>query len=253
MMSPIRSLLLSACLAAMAPSYGQGTVRDTSIRMVPVTMSYAYQVPGGTMAERFGNNNNLGLSAMVKFQSNYLIGAEGQFLFSRQVREPGLLNGVTNSFGQIIDQEGQPATVLLFQRGYLVMGVVGKIIPIVGPNPNSGLLLKLGGGYMRHKIRIETQVNEVPQLENDHLDGYDRLAAGPCAMLFVGYQHFGNKRRVNFTIGFESTYGFTSPLRAINFDTGTSDRDGRLDALYGLRAGWTLPIYRRKADSFYIY
>ncbi|MBK6626358.1 MAG: hypothetical protein IPJ87_17060 [Flavobacteriales bacterium] len=249
-----RSILLPFLVAlATAPAVAQRSVRDSSIVLVPVTVSYSYQVPGGSLATRFGHNSNLGLSAVVKLRSNYFLGAEGGFLFGNKVVEPGLLNGVRNAAGQVLDQNGQPATVFTYQRGYTAMAVVGKILPIVGPNPNSGLMLKLMGGYMRHKIRIETQNNTVPQLEGDYLEGYDRLCAGPAFGFALGYQHLGNRRFINFHVGFEMIVGLTTPLRAMNFDTGRSDTDRRTDVLTGLRAGWTVPIYRRKADSFYIY
>ncbi|MBV6403832.1 MAG: hypothetical protein IT228_06765 [Flavobacteriales bacterium] len=246
------TLLLTLVLTATGAA-AQQSVRDSSIVLVPVTVSYSYQVPGGMLATRFGHNSNLGLSAVVKLRSNYLFGVEGGFLFGNKVVEPGLLNGVINSAGQVIDQEGQPATVFTYQRGYTVMAVAGKIIPVVGPNPNSGLLLKVMGGYMRHKIRIETQNNKVPQLEGDYLEGYDRLAAGPAFGFALGYQHIGNRRFINFHVAFEMTVGLTTPLRAMNFDTGARETDRRTDVLTGLRFGWTVPIYRRKADRFYLH
>ncbi|MCB9169592.1 MAG: hypothetical protein H6597_00400 [Flavobacteriales bacterium] len=246
-------LVLVMLCACAGRSYAQRFDRDTSLFMVPITVSYAYQVPGADMAIRFGNNSNIGCEALVKFRSNYVVGAAGSFLFSDRVREPGLLRGVSNSYGQILDLEGQPATVLLYERGYMLLAEVGRIIRGVGPNPNCGFLLKFGGGYLRHKIRIETQNNEVPQLEGDYVKGYDRLCGGPAAMVFLGYQHIGDRRFVNFQVGFEAVLGFTNSLRAFNFDTRTQNKDKRVDALSGIRVGWTLPVYRRKATSFYFY
>jgi hypothetical protein len=245
-------VLLAPGLLAV-PSYGQGTIRDTSIFMVPVTLSYAFQAPGGDMSIRFGANHNIGLSAGIKLPSNYVFGLEGGFLFGNKINEPGLLKGVVSVNDQVLDQDGQPATVLLYERGYTITAYAGKIIAAAGPNPNSGFLLKLGAGYMRHKIRIETQNNVVPQLEGDNLEGYDRLCAGPAMSLSFGYQYFSNNRLTNFYIGFETMVGFTEPLRAYNFDTMTRDEGRRQDGLAGLRFGWTLPIYKRRADQFYIY
>jgi hypothetical protein len=131
--------------------------------------------------------------------------------------------------------------------------VGGKIIPVAGPNPNSGLMLKFGMGYLRHKIRIQTQENEVPQLQGDYLEGYDRLSAGPLAMLYVGYQHFGNRGRINFHVGWEMMAAFTEPLRAYNFDIQRADPDTRFDALNGIRAGWSLPIYKKRDDRFHFW
>jgi hypothetical protein len=46
--------------------------------------------------------------------------------------------------------------------------------------------------------------------------------------------------------------GLTQSLRPYNFDTRQSDEGTRTDVLHGLRFGWTLPIYRRTDDAFYI-
>ena len=246
---------LATCLVVLlaSASQGQGTFRDTTIRVVNVTASYSFQMPSGELAQRYGNNSNVGLAVENKLRSNYLLGLEGSFLFGNQIREPGLLRNVRDANGVILDTEGEEAEVLLFQRGWSVFAVAGKVIPVAGPNPNSGLVVKMGAGYLRHRIRIETQQNTVPQLEGDYLEGYDRLAAGPAALFFLGYRHMGNNRLVNFMVGFEMMAAFTTPLRAFNFDTGRAETGTRYDGLTGLRFGWTLPIYRQVDDAFYFY
>lgn len=235
------------------PSYGQAGVRDTSILIVPITVSYSFQLPQGDMAERFGWNNNLGLSAGVKFKSNYMLGLEGSFLFGNNVKDASMLRQVATSNGVIVDQEGVPAKLFLYERGYTIVAYAGKLIPIVGPNPNSGILLKLGAGVMRHKIRIESQTSDVPALEGEYLKGYDRLSAGPMMSAFVGYQHIGNNKLINFLFGFQMDLGFTQSLRPYNFDSGRSDDGVRFDGLNGLRFGWTLPLYKSRDERLYFY
>jgi hypothetical protein len=244
-------LALPLALAAAAPCYAQHTLRDTIITVVPITLSYSYQLPQGDMAVRFGPNSNLGLSGGVKFNNNYYLGLEGSFIFGNRINDNGMLRQLITDNGTIVDQNGQPATVLLYERGYTLMLTAGKVIPIVGPNPNSGLFLKLGGGYMRHKVRIETQNNVVPALEGEYAKGYDRLTAGPAGMFFAGYQHFGNNRFINFLIGFELNLGFTHNLRPYNFDTGRSDDSQRVDGLNGFRFGWTLPLHKNADDRIF--
>ena len=244
-------LVFPFVLVATAPCYAQHGLRDTIITVVPITLSYAYQLPQGDMATRFGPNSNLGLSAGVKFKNNYYLGVEGSFIFGNRINDNSMLNQLITDNGVIVDQNGEPATVLLYERGYTLMLTAGKVMPIVGPNPNSGLLLKIGGGYLRHKIRIETQNNVVPALEDEYLKGYDRLTAGPAAMVFIGYQHFGNNRFINFVIGFELNTAFTHNLRPYNFDTGKTDDDQRVDGLNGLRFGWTLPLHKAADDRIY--
>ncbi len=246
----MRTRLFLACAlgCAAASLVAQHGIRDTTITVVPITLSYAYQLPMGDMAVRFGANHNIGLSAGVKFKSNYYLGAEGSFIFGPNVKELSMLNQITMDNGDIVDQNGDPSTVLLYERGFTVAAAAGKVMPIMGPNPNSGLLLKLGAGYMQHFVRIESQNNVLPALEDDYAKGYDRLTAGPFGVFFVGYQHLGNKNLVNFVFGYELTMAFTHNLRPYNFDTGKTDDRQRVDALSGLRFGWTLPIYKNRDD-----
>ncbi len=230
----------------------QFTVKDTAATaLLPMTFAYSYQLPAADLSQRFGANHSLSFSAAYKFRSNYLLGVQGAFIFGNQVRQPGLLQNVINSQGQILSTDGTPAGVLIQQRGYSVLAYAGRIISVAGPTKNSGLMLRLGGGVLRHKIRIETQNDVVPQIEDENLEGYDRLSAGPAAYLFVGYQHFGKNRRVNFMVGYEIIQGFTEPLRAFNFDTEQADTDTRRDGLNGLRFGWTIPIYTQKSQRIF--
>ncbi|MEO8590654.1 MAG: hypothetical protein ABI432_14865 [Flavobacteriales bacterium] len=239
-----------ALIGLTRPCYAQGSIRDSTLSMVVVSASYAQQFPGGDLADRFGTNSNVAICAVRKTRSNFTFGVEGSFIFGNKVVEPGILRNVINSAGQIVDSDGQMADVFLYERGWTAFATVGKILPLFGPNPNSGLMLKVGGGYMRHKVRVQTQKNVVPQLEDEYLEGYDRLCAGPAALLFVGYQHLSNRGRVNFFVGMELMAGFTQALRPYNFDTELCNTPDRTDLLTGLRVGWCLPIYQRMDDRF---
>ena len=205
------------------------------------------------MALRFGANSNLGICVLRKTRGNWLLAAEGGFMFGNKIVEPGILRNVINSAGQVVDQEGEMADIFLYQRGWSTFFTVGRLFPILGPNPNSGLMVKLGGGYLRHKIRVQTQKNEVPQLEDEYVEGYDRLSGGPAGLLYLGYQHIGNRRLINFHIGLELQAGLTQALRAYNFDTEQFNTAERVDLLSGLRVGWSLPIYKQRDDRFHYY
>ncbi|HRQ85759.1 MAG TPA: hypothetical protein PLV70_11650, partial [Flavobacteriales bacterium] len=250
-MGQTRHLLPVIGFVLSGPIWAQSGIQDTSITLVPLTVSYAYQLPSGDMAQRFGANSNLGLSASVKFKSNYSLGLEGGYLFGDKVIDRSMLRAMTTANGVVVNQDGEPASILLFERGFTVMAFAGKVIPIVGPNPNSGILLKLGGGYLAHKVLIQHQNDVVPALEGDYLKGYDRLAAGPVGMFFVGYQHLGNNRFINFMGGFELQVAFTKSMHPYQFDKGRSDGDTHVDGLTGFRFGWTLPIYKTRDTREY--
>lgn len=250
-MKALSLLLVGGFLMGAVPTSAQSNIQDTAITLVPLTISYAYQLPAGELAERFGGNHNVGLSVSVKFKSNYSLGLEGSFLFGDHVKDRSILRHMTTSNGVVVNQEGDPASILLFERGYSVFAFGGKVIPVAGPNPNSGILLKLGGGVLIHKQLIQHQNDVLPALEGEYLKGYDRLTAGPAGLFFVGYQHLGNNRRVNFVGGFEIMIGLTRSLRPFDFDRGRAETGNRLDMLSGLRAGWTFPIYKVRDDRQY--
>lgn len=246
--------LVISCLTLLCSLSAIGQFSADSAKVIfPLNLGYSFQLPSADMALRFGANHNLSFGSGVKLKSNYLFGAQGSFLFGDNIRESGLLTNMIDDNGQILNTDGDPATILVMERGYTIFGYVGKIIPVAGPNMNSGLMLRLGGGYMRHKIRIETQNDDVPQLEDDNLQGYDRLAAGPAAYLYVGYRHFSNSKLINFHVGYEMIYGFTSPLRAFNFDTESAESGTRNDGLNGLRLSWSFPIYKDKSEKVFFY
>ena len=57
-----------------------------------VTVGYAYHLPSGDMANRFGNNSALTLGFHAKFKSNWYAGVHGNFLFGGKViQEEGFL------------------------------------------------------------------------------------------------------------------------------------------------------------------
>lgn len=241
-------------LLALGKASSQNALRDSSLFDPHVTMSYAYQMPGGDMAARFGNNSNLGLGFHIKSRTQWYYGVQGQFLFGTDViREEGFLQNLMVDGNYVLDNDGSPATLVVQERGYALSADVGRLIPCVGPNPNSGILIKSGVGFLQHKIRIEHQQTHIQQLEGDYLKGYDRMANGPAVTGFIGYYHMSNNRFINFTIGVEGWRGFTSPQRSINFDTQVSESGDRKDLLLGLRAGWTLHLYKRMSNNFYYY
>jgi hypothetical protein len=250
----VRILLFWAVLFICADSIAQGTVRDTSLFDPHVTMGYAYQVPGGDMAERYGNNSNLSLGFHVKSRTNWYYGVQGQFLFgSKVIQEEGFLQNLMVDGSYVLDNDGYPATLVIQQRGFALSADVGRLFPVIGPNMNSGILMKGGAGFVQHKIRIEHQETYIAQLEDEYLQGYDRMANGPAVTGFVGYYHMSNNRFINFVIGVEGWRAFAEPRRAINFDTQVIETGVRKDVLLGIRAGWTLHLYKRMSDNFYYY
>jgi hypothetical protein len=234
-------------------SYAQWQVRDSSLFNPHITVGYGYSTPSGDLASRFGNNGSLEIGFHIKDKKNWYYGVQFNYLFGNHVHEPNLLSNLLTSQGEILDEQGEIATMFIQERGFNVFFQGGKLFPVLGSNKNSGILITTGVGLLQHKIRLEHQEAKITQLEGDYLKGYDRLTNGLSLNQFIGYYLLSNNRLINFYIGAQATEGFTQSRRDWNLDTQTQDTEKRLDMLFGLRAGWILNLYQRAPNDFYIY
>src|SRR4051812_4782651 len=122
-----------------------------SAQMIPlVGVSFGGQYPGGDMVKRFGPNLKIGGAFMIKTKKNWVWGIESYYLFGRNVKEDVLAQMKTPE-GYVVNNEGYPADLRLTERGLTAQVLVGKVIPIAGSNPNSGLIFVVGLGYIQHK------------------------------------------------------------------------------------------------------
>lgn len=243
------SLLLLIIFAV--PVFSQKSIRDSSISFTMLGASFQYQFPGGDMADRFGNNMNAGGYLYYKFASNWLIGLDGNFLFADNVKEDGILDSISTDEGFIIGETGEYAKVYLYQRGFQFSLKAGKLFNLFGPNKNSGILVTAGAGLLQHKIRIDVDKDDVPELSREYRKGYDRMSNGLALTEGISYMHCSNRRLLNFMIGIECTQAFTQNRRSYNYDTMERDTKKRLDLLFGIRAAWFFPLYRHSVNTYY--
>ncbi len=249
-----RISLLTLALFLPFVSLTQTAVKDTLLFDPHVSFGYAYQIPGGDMASRFGNNHNLGFGFHFKTRTSWYYGVQATYLFgSHVIQEKGFLQNLKVDGGYILDNDGQLSKISIQERGFTATLEGGRLFNFIGPNQNSGLLVLVGAGILQHKIRIEHQESHIKQLEGDYLKGYDRLANGPVMKEFVGYYHMSNNRLINFCIGLEAWQGTTQSRRDLNFDTQTTDTQKRKDSLFGLRIDWTVHLYKRMSNHYYYY
>ncbi|MBI4930740.1 MAG: hypothetical protein HY841_08260 [Bacteroidetes bacterium] len=239
------------CILYSVFSVSAQNVKDSSLFFPMVKFSYSFQLPGGDLAKRFGYNSNVGLNFSIKTKRNLIFGASGSFLFGDQIKENGILDSLKTSSGFIINQNGNPSVVRLFERGFTVSLHVGKLFPILSPNKNSGIIIYAGPVFLRHKIKMDDIGHQSPQLVDPYPKGYDRLTAGLGAHEFIGYMYVGNKRMLNFFGGFEFTQAFTKSQRSYDYDLMKADTDKRIDLLNGIRIGWILPLYKKTPQEFY--
>lgn len=237
---------------------GQHYLKDTSIRMFLISGVYSYQVPGKDMATRFGSNSTVGASMWYKSGTNWLLGLEYNFMFGSTIKEQGILDSISTKSADpnnrlLINAKGEYQILNIFQRGHLPFIKVGKIFSFSVPNPNSGIFIKAGAGFMQHKIKFQWPDQEPSQLAGDYIKGYDRFTSGPALSQSAGFLYLGNGNHINFSVEFEIMEGFTRNRRAYNFDTMSKDEKQRLDLLYGIKFSWIFPIYTKPAKNFDFY
>ncbi|MFI5150681.1 MAG: hypothetical protein ACHQRM_13165 [Bacteroidia bacterium] len=233
-------------------SSGQINIKDSCVHIPMLQFSYAGQFPGGDMAHRFGYNSNICLNYSFKTSKNWVFGVDFAYIFGNQVRE-SVLDSISTRNHFVIDVNGELAEIHLWERGFSTTAWAGKLFPVYGPNPNCGLQTSIGLGFLQHHIKIEDIGNRSPQLAGDLKKGYDRLTNGPSVSEYIGYTYLSNNRFVNFFFGIEFTQAFTQDRRSWDYEMMKVDDKQRVDLLYGLRAGWILPLYKKNVAIHYYY
>ncbi len=229
-------------------------MRDSIVSTGFISANYGYNLPGGNLYERFGNNSTIGALAGYKTRKNNFYIIEWNYIFGEHVKENGILDSISTTEGYLIDVEGKLSDIRIFERGFTLHAQYGHVFPIreISPNRNTGLFVSAGIGMMQHKIRIYDNGARSPQLSGEYLKGYDRMTSGISFSQFVGYWYMSNSRFVNFYFGFEAYEAITKSRRSWDYDLMRADTKQRFDVMYGVRAGWIIPLYRRHGKDEYI-
>ncbi|MCK9219253.1 MAG: hypothetical protein PHF97_03845 [Bacteroidales bacterium] len=232
----------------------QVSLHDSVIFTPLVYATFGYQFPGGDFSKQFGSNSSIGGGFMLKTKTNWLFGVEGNFMFGQSVKNSdSLLKNISTKEGFVIDANGVYAEIVYYERGFNFLGKIGKVIPLLSPNPNCGFIVMAGAGYLQNKIRIHVIGNSAPQLWGDYLKGYDRLNGGFVLNGSLGYLYLSNTRLLNFYLGFDFMQTWTTPYRLRDFDTGKQDTRKLSSQLYTIKISWFIPLYRRAPKQFYLY
>jgi len=203
----------------------------------------------GDLKDRYGNNLNFSINSEYITKNNWLINGEFLFLFGDNVKEDVLAPYRTPN-GTILGDDNQIADIFLRERG-LFLGIgLGKLFPFK-EQERSGLKLLIHAGILQHNIRFTDERNSVGQIRAGRYIGYDRLSRGFSLKETVSYKHLSKDRRLNFEFALDFIQGFTSEVRAYNFDTGLPSIQSRFDMLIGARIIWNLPFYRGGEDTVY--
>ncbi len=251
----IRKLIIStAALFFITLLHAQDYTSDSAVSAFIPNFAFAYQFPGGDLAERYGQNATIGGGGFYKTDKNWLWSGDINFIFGNDIKNAeSILKMVQTHDGYIIDGNGTYALYALYERGYSLNLRAGKIFNVLSPNPNSGLMVMIGAGYMVHRMKIDNQHHTAPQISNDYALGYDRLTGGFEFNQFLGYFFMGKSRVLNFYGGIEVYEAFTKSKRDYVFDLMGPDNNKYTDLFFGIKIGWMIPVNRRYPEKYYYY
>ena len=219
--------------------------------LTAILFDYTHQFPMADLQENFGDNSSIGMSVIRKKADNWLFGFDGSYIFGSKIKAENLFDGVATENGEIINKDGLFANVLTFERGFSTFLLGGKAFTFA-ENNKSGIYLIGGIGYMQHKIRIQTQEDFIPHLNEEYKKGYDRLSGGISMKFNANYMYFSKKNNIKFFAGVELIKGWTKNLRAYNFDQMQyTSKDYRNDILLGVKAGFIIPVFKKNTAEFH--
>ncbi len=229
------------------------TVADTSLLLNMFSFHVSGHLPGGDLAQRYGMNLGVGGSYMLKLQSQWMFSAEFSFFSGNDFKEENIFNIITDDRGSFINIYGETGEAAFYERGFYAGLKAGRLFPIFGPNPNSGLMIMGSAGLLQYKTLIHHDGEAVPLLTGDYTNGFDHLSNGFATSQFIGYMHLDSHEPINFYAGFEFHQGWTKNRRDYNFDIKGPDDTQRKDFLFGIKFGWIFPINKRTSNIHYYY
>ncbi len=232
-------------------SFSQRDLKSKAIFTPIFGLTYKANFTDKDLAKMWGFNNQVGAEIAFKLKNGLEFGIDGGFIFGNSFKDTLIFKDVYTSNGKILSGNGVDADVFFYMRGGNLNAHIGYVFNQLGHNPNSGLWVNAGVGYMGYKIRVETQDHVVPNLEGDILWGYDHLTMGFNTKQFIGYLFQHSQKFINFYIGMEFVQGFTANVRNYNFDVKGPHPEQRLDLMYSIKFGWMIPIYKRHTQEFY--
>ncbi len=255
-------LLLLCSVLTLSAQHPKDIMKEPiSLGMFQVT--YAFHFPALDLRTDYGVSNTIGGSFSYKTASNWLLTANGNFIFGNRVKGDRISifgEAITTVDGEVIGGGGNVVNFSINQRGFHFQAETGKLFSL-GPNPNCGIFVQAGLGYLMNRIHIDFEhetYNTPYVVYKDYQYGYDRMRGGPAAHLELGYLYLSDSRLTNVAAALEMTYARTRHLREYDFrvfdgiPVGYTDPDLRFNHLYiGIRLTWIIPTYQRQPDEFY--
>lgn len=229
------------------------SVKDTSLQLHMFSFHVNGNLPGGDLAERYGANAGVGANYWFKTRSNWIFKGEFTYYSSQNFKEDTIFRLIMDSHDNFTNINGEYSELSAYMRGYYAGLKVGRLFPVFGPNPNSGLMVTASAGFMEYKTYLYQELKDVPLLNGEYQKGWDQLSNGFAMNQFIGYLHLDSHQPINFYVGFDFHQIWATNRRDWNFAMMGPDHTLRKDLMFGIRFGWIFPVNKKVSDTYYFY
>lgn len=233
--------------------------------IAPFSGSNSNGLEGGNMTDLYDAPYlNFAIEWDYKFKSNWMLSMDGDLWFGYNSDNLTLrverMGDIFTSQGYLMGMDGSDGVVTLYNRAFAVRAGMGKIIPFFRKNPDSGLLLKLSGGWFMQRTVHTQDMNqgEVPQLNDNMMPLYDHLRNGMILTESLGFIYMSNRiTYVNFKITFDLSQCISWSSRPYTIDKvmGLNGKDDSryFDLMGGLKLSWMFPFTGKTSYDYYYY
>lgn len=223
-------------------TFGQDSLRVLNKDNVyGFSIGFGTHMPSGDMADRYGSTLAFSLSADYISSTNWCFSPEFIYFFGENLKED-VLAPYRSSNGTIPGDDAQIADIYLRERGLWLGLMVGKHFPL-WKRSRTGVKGMIGGGVFQHNVDFNDLRNSVGQVRAGRYVGYDRLTRGFSIKETLSFKYMSESKKLNLEFALDAVQGFTSEVRAINFDTGLPTNKDRLDLLFGARIIWNISFF----------
>ncbi len=233
--------------------------------MMPNSGNNSLGISGGNMKDLYGSPYlNFAIEGSYKTQSGWMTNLDADLWFGlssdnlrqREVRYSNIFlpGNFTLSWG------GYDGNVTAYNRGLAIRPGIGKIIRVSPQNPNSGVLLKVGGGWMMQKTVFNQDFDQapVPQLKDDYAKLYDHMRNGIILTESIGLIYMSNYLTyINLKLTFDISQCWSWSSRAYQIDElmglNGKDESRYFDLIYGFKLTWMFPFTGKPTYDYYYY
>ena len=270
-----RITLLLGCIVLMLSAKAQEKEHADTLECHIIGFSTGAIMPGGGSASEGALGGNMrdlyagpyldfDLECYYKYQSGWMVTLDGDLWFgmnSDNLQERvERMGSVYSSSGIAYGFNGTDGNVVAHNRSLAARIGVAKILRVIPDNPNSGIMLKIGGGWMMQKTVFMQDRTEaaVPQLRGRYVTMYDHLRQGAVLTESLGFCYMSNYLTyINFKVELSVSESFLWSTRPYTIDNvmGLNGKDNNryLDLFYALKLTWMFPLMGKTTYDYYYY